>query len=707
MSISRRSFILDATAVTAGAVLASSPMPLAAEASSAAAEPAPPPSGLPRWEARAFPPGWIPAYLSNGLIGIRPGVNPLAPALTVVSGYTGASTPDQTEALAPAPYPLALEFAPGQLATETQSLDLASGELTTRMVFTPPGGAPVQVEVLQFASRSVPALLCQQVTLTARAAASVRLTARIAPPPPEQGRPYFSQAPPRNEVDLVLGWESRGALGRIGAAVQCILEGSDAQPRRSDGRWEVVLELRPGQPVRLSSIAALVASFYHSQPELQAIRMAGWGKTLGFDLLREQNRQAWAELWRGRVLVEADAATQNALDGAFFYLHASLHRSNLNGMPPFGLSQFDRYNGHSFWDTETWCLPPLLLTAPEIARSLLLFRLRGLEAARRLAALYGRDGAQYPWEAGQLEGADVTPTFAGTGWMEQHITVDIGWAVWLGQLAAGNAESLRGVTWPILRETAQWILSRGVFTARGFEIQHMMGPDESVGDVANSSYVNVLAKMALEAAVACAAAVGAQAPPAWSRAAKAMVVPLSADRRVILPYDGARPGPRYSLGNMDILAVNEPPLPRSLLRDTFFFEQKLRPSQPVPLGFALAATAVSAAQFGAAQTAAELFRAAWENDWVAPFGLAKEAPSENYAGFLTNSGSLLRSVLLGFSGVRIQSGEWRAAPAALPAGWRRIEAARLWVRGEPRRLVATAGALPLLAPLSAAAAAGA
>jgi len=80
-------------------------------------------------------------------------------------------------------------------------------------------------------------------------------------------------------------------------------------------------------------------------------------------------------------------------------------------MPPFGLSQFAYYYGHSFWDTES-CRCAGHAAAPATARSLLEYRVRGLEYAKRQAALYGYRGAQFPWEAAPTTGFETTPTFA-------------------------------------------------------------------------------------------------------------------------------------------------------------------------------------------------------------------------------------------------------------------------------------------------------
>jgi trehalose/maltose hydrolase-like predicted phosphorylase len=177
-----------------------------------------------------------------------------------------------------------------------------------------------------------------------------------------------------------------------------------------------VVDANEGTTYSFPTLASMVSSFYHREPDVEAVRLVHWGEQTGAERLIEENRRQWSDLWRSRVVVNGDADDQRALDAAFFYLHSSNHRSNLNGMAPFGLSSSRWYLGHSFWDTEIWSFHPLLLTSPRVAESLLLFRLRGLDAARRAAALFGYRGAQFPWEAAPTGGNDVTPVFAATGW---------------------------------------------------------------------------------------------------------------------------------------------------------------------------------------------------------------------------------------------------------------------------------------------------
>ncbi len=665
--------------------------------------------GLPKMTSQDFTKPFDPAYLSNGLIGIRPGPNPLAKANTYVSGFVFTQIPYDIESLSPAPCPIETDIRikgmsllkhSELLKIQRQTLDMASGELTTDMVFAPGDGIMLDLQVLQFASRSVPCVLCQQIRVHSSADVEIEFVARIdnegIP-----GRVYMNSAPDRTNIDLVSGFESGGNLSRLGVALLISSpEGTiqKQEPLMSEKGVTRTCLLRADseQPVRFQTIAAMVSQAYHPEPALEAIRLANWAGVLQFEELRNKNREAWGELWQSRVRVSGDTDAQRVLDAAFFYLHSSLHTSTRSGMPAFGLSQSAYYYGHSFWDTETWSLLPVILTSPSTARSLLEYRLRGLESARRLAALYGYRGAQFPWEAAPTSGFETTPTFAATGWMEQHITPDVALGFWEYQLATNDQSFLNEAAWPVLQAVAEWIESRGVYSNRGFEIQHIMGTDEGLPNLTNDSYMNLICKMVLAAGIRCAEMVGAKAPTSWTKIRNSLVLPIDPLKKVVLPYDQSSSSAtlRYSSGHMDFLTVHDPPLAPDILRNTHNYEEKLRASNALPntaIGFASAAVAATAAFLGDKRRAAELFQDSWKNVWLEPFGMIREAPSQDYGCFLTNFGSLLQTVMLGFTGIRINEGDWRKYPASMPAGWNRIEMDRIWVRGEPKRLIAIDG----------------
>jgi hypothetical protein len=59
---------------------------------------------------RAWRPEYIPAYLSNGLIGLRAGPIPLIEGLAVVNGLAAIDPVEQGEGFARGPYPIGGEL---------------------------------------------------------------------------------------------------------------------------------------------------------------------------------------------------------------------------------------------------------------------------------------------------------------------------------------------------------------------------------------------------------------------------------------------------------------------------------------------------------------------------------------------------------------------------------------------------------------------
>jgi trehalose/maltose hydrolase-like predicted phosphorylase len=83
-----------------------------------------------------------------------------------------------------------------------------------------------------------------------------------------------------------------------------------------------------------------------------------------------------------------------------------------------GLSS--KYNG-TFWDTELWMYPTLLVMQPEMAKSWD-YRADRLRQSQTKAIMNFK-GAMFPWESDDT-GEEATPTWALTGIFE-HITADV------------------------------------------------------------------------------------------------------------------------------------------------------------------------------------------------------------------------------------------------------------------------------------------
>ncbi len=155
--------------------------------------------------------------------------------------------------------------------------------------------------------------------------------------------------------------------------------------------------------------------------------------------------------------------------------------------------------------------PALLLTHPEVAKSIVEYRYRTMPGARANAKRLGYQGLFYPWNSasnGDLatECHSVDPPHCIT---QIHLQGDIALAVWQYYLATGDTAWLRGHGWPMLSGIAQFWASRVTANADGsYSITNVAGPDEYSNGVNDGVYTNAVAATALRAATRAAAVLG-------------------------------------------------------------------------------------------------------------------------------------------------------------------------------------------------------
>src|SRR3981081_1183485 len=139
---------------------------------------------------RSWKPEYIPAYLSNGVIGLRAGPIPLIEGGALVNGGAAIDPVEKGEGFARAPYPIAgdlevdgakLSRRPGQAELLEQRYDFACGELSSRFS-VPPGEATATVEVLTFCSRSLPSVVLQEVQVRVDRPCRLVISAKVDPP---------------------------------------------------------------------------------------------------------------------------------------------------------------------------------------------------------------------------------------------------------------------------------------------------------------------------------------------------------------------------------------------------------------------------------------------------------------------------------------------------------------------------------------------
>ena len=94
------------------------------------------------------------------------------------------------------------------------------------------------------------------------------------------------------------------------------------------------------------------------------------------DVILSSHISRWNDVWsNGHIDVEGDDELQRQINSAFYYILSSLpplstqsEHKQFYGLSPGSLSrgglEGEDYGGHSFWDTETWMFPSVLLFYP-------------------------------------------------------------------------------------------------------------------------------------------------------------------------------------------------------------------------------------------------------------------------------------------------------------------------------------------------------
>jgi alpha,alpha-trehalose phosphorylase len=357
---------------------------------------------------------------------------------------------------------------------------------------------------------------------------------------------------------LVFGYQTVESGMTLGLAVDHALDvpsSHDVTIRADADASEFVLavDVEPGVPVRLVKYAA-----YQNSRSVDAEELAErCGRSLdrvggaGFESLVEAQRSCLDRFWdRADVTLEDTVRhpvrMQQAVRWNLFHLAQATWRAEGAGIPAKGLTG-DAYDGHYFWDTETWVLPFLAYTQPRIARNLLRFRHSMLDKARHRARQLDLRGALFPW---RTIGGDEASAYHLAGTAQFHLNADIAYAIRRYVDVRGDTGFLLETGAEMLVETARMWMDLGFFGEDGwFHIHAVTGPDEYTAMVDDNAYTNLMARLNLRYAAAVARSLRAEhpddfagleaeltldqsEPDAWDHAAEQMYVPHDGGRGI-------------------------------------------------------------------------------------------------------------------------------------------------------------------------------
>ena len=441
----------------------------------------------------------------------------------------------------------------GRMHHHERVLDLQAGTLTREVEWESPAGRMVKVRSVRMVSLTqraiaairyevevldAPALLVVQSELVANEA----LPARDDDDPRVEAAltdPLVAEQHRSGDTGATLVHQTRTSGLRVAAAMDHEVTGPEGLKISSEstediGRTTVIARLEPGQTLSIvkylaygwSSRRSLSAIHDQVRAALAAARYTGWP-----GLLAEQ-REYLDDFWlTADIEIDGDAELQQAVRFAIFHVIQAGARAERRAIGAKGLTG-PGYDGHTFWDTETFCLQLLSHVAPEAAADALRWRQSILPPARERAEQLGLKGAAFPWRT--IRGQECSGYWpAGTGAF--HINADIADAVRRHVAATGDVDFEREVGLELLVETARLWRSLGHHDSAGqFRIDGVTGPDEYTAVVDNNVYTNLMAQLNLRVAADTAArhgraaakfGVNAEETASWRDAASAMRIP--------------------------------------------------------------------------------------------------------------------------------------------------------------------------------------
>lgn len=230
----------------------------------------------------------------------------------------------------------------------------------------------------------------------------------------------------------------------------------------------------------------------------------------GYDNLFQTHRNSWEnKVWKTyNFEIESDNPF-DLLSLRFSLYHLTIMTPAHDDRMGIGAKALsgEGYKGHSFWDTEIFILPFFIYSNPEVAKSLLTYRYHGLSGARQKAKDNGYEGAMYPWEAAWPTDGEVTPIWGDvdivtgkqqkiwSGFIEQHITSDIAFAVYQYYNVTGDEEFMDQYGYEMILDTARFWATRIEWNEETgqYHINKVVGPDEYKEHVDDNAFTNYMA----------------------------------------------------------------------------------------------------------------------------------------------------------------------------------------------------------------------
>ena len=266
---------------------------------------------------------------------------------------------------------------------------------------------------------------------------------------------------------------------------------------------EFTLELKQGEAsvftklvinvVRKDNTAEAVAMFQDKLKEAKEQLVS-----LDYDKMKLENSLWWEQTWKDSdIVIEGDELNQQGIRYCIFQMHQTYHgadsKANIGAKGLTG----EAYNGNTFWDTETYCLPFYIFNNLQAAKQLLEFRYLTLPEAKERAEALDCKGAFYP--IATISGRECCSLWQHASIQLQASTA-VAYGLWHYEQVTKDQAFVFQKGLPMLIEISRMLASRGAWNSDHsyYGYYGVMGPDEFQMMVNNNCYTNYMGKATFE-----------------------------------------------------------------------------------------------------------------------------------------------------------------------------------------------------------------
>ncbi|TBH73814.1 family 65 glycosyl hydrolase domain-containing protein [Aquirufa nivalisilvae] len=221
----------------------------------------------------------------------------------------------------------------------------------------------------------------------------------------------------------------------------------------------------------------------------------------GFDQMLKEHALAWAKKWDSNdIVIEGDVAAQQGIRFNIFQLNQTYTgKDDRLNIGPKGFTG-EKYGGSTYWDTEAYCIPFYLSTAPsQVAKNLLIYRWKQLDKAIENAQKLGfnQGAALYPMVT--MNGEECHNEWEIT-FEEIHRNGAIAYAIKDYVQYTDDKQHLLDFGWDVLIAIARFWKQRVNWSEnlQKYVMLGVTGPNEYENNVNNNWYTNYLAVWCLK-----------------------------------------------------------------------------------------------------------------------------------------------------------------------------------------------------------------